>query len=495
MASEEPDEGSGKTGAETVTDVATAGENTIRLGRTIYDVLAGPATAVTGWLATKASRAEAVADYEGSLREWLQEAKEGTRYLQPKLTNDSFNLHLGSQLPIAEPPATSTSCFAWVKLLYALNIRPGDGVLEWERPAKDIQPGTDTVCLIVEGQAMCHIINLFRIYRSPMPRTLSMGHSSNQKDAECELSFGTMKFRPMDEGFVVKFEPATQGALARKKAPFRHDFHYPEFPEFKFKPELVLSKYINCWERGAPMSDHNPIGSAPKQRSGAKFPFDARVEYLEKALLLLESTHKCHSKCRPVCQTEDARHVCTNSCKMRCKRSGELDPSQPTVVTQDWLKAISRIKQRVTTEGGKDDRLVEALVEALGKQKGFSDDAVKLMKRDGRAEGKWEDLVRKVVRSKMLYESGLIELNWVQTMSTGSIFDEELKELIEAHLPSAVKTAIDKGSCSWIERLSGMNKQLANILRIPNTIVNCPVIALELEPGHRFWGSHFEIQG
>lgn len=122
---------------------------------------------VSSWWSQRKSRR----DMLEKLGEWSQEAvnKEG-RFLQPVLTAQAFNAHLWQHDCCPQPKGSCSSTLAWAQLLHALGINPGNGAVIWNLPttaseATEETMQTDTV-LEVEGEAMRHIINLYRKYVS-----------------------------------------------------------------------------------------------------------------------------------------------------------------------------------------------------------------------------------------------------------------------------------------------------------------------------------------
>jgi hypothetical protein len=66
------------------------------------------------------------------------------------------------------PPKPHGSCKSspsLAHLLYALNVRPGMGVLAWKLPPKTIHLSVNGARLVVDGPAMYHLVNLFCVYK------------------------------------------------------------------------------------------------------------------------------------------------------------------------------------------------------------------------------------------------------------------------------------------------------------------------------------------
>ena len=79
-----------------------------------------------------------------------------------------------------KPNGTCGSTFGWAHLLYALDIRPGQGILRWRVPTSGkgtIESGS--MALEIDGAILSHIINLYRIYHRPGPATIAELNDAN----------------------------------------------------------------------------------------------------------------------------------------------------------------------------------------------------------------------------------------------------------------------------------------------------------------------------
>lgn len=75
-------------------------------------------------------------------------------------------------------------------------------------------------------------------------------------------------------------------------------------------------------------------------------------------------------------------------------------PSGPKLVTRTWLEEASRIKRRVTTNGGKDMALVDYIMASLQDRPDFVSKAEKMAEGDQRD---WKSALREKLKSRCLF--------------------------------------------------------------------------------------------
>jgi hypothetical protein len=198
---------------------------------------------------------------------------------------------------------------------------------------------------------MCHIINLYRLYREPAPANFSPARrtrkqSYSRDDSKCEFPFGTLRVndepmgRPPDIDFVATFQPGSGVDLEQERRPFSHP--QPGVPGalgsfLRFEKSCLMAKYIYGVYEQCPVVDRAGFGPMPSQDD----PVKQRAEYV-LSTKLLRSVHACHAECKKVClETYDEGHSCTEKCERRCLDEGMLDWSKPRVVTHEcgWRKS------------------------------------------------------------------------------------------------------------------------------------------------------------
>lgn len=222
------------------------------------------------------------------LGEWAREAypKKNKRWHRPVLRGTQFIEHLKKTNGYCEPEGQCTATFAWAQLLFALNIRPGAGVVSWEQQPYDFNPVTaTTLTLEMEGPVLWHILNLYRLYNKSDPR-------DSDPSSQYDLSFGALfisqetRTRP----FLVTF---MAGELKSTKEPFRYKPRDcpPIFGEAEgylpFDRQNVVDLYRNALDTG--ISDSTLKLPSPQTEYGDSTPLDERIKELVRVLKALRT--------------------------------------------------------------------------------------------------------------------------------------------------------------------------------------------------------------
>ncbi|KAL4947616.1 hypothetical protein BDW69DRAFT_110412 [Aspergillus filifer] len=155
------------------------------------------------------------------LGEWVDEALDSEgRWLQPVLRRQAFEDHLVNADGHFQPQAQCKSSFAWAQLLYALIIRPNGGVLAWRLPSTEIDPTVSgDLSLEVDGEVMCHVINLYRLYKHQVSRSSSAG-CEESKDTQYIFPFGRPSLSKTDDRSMVRFTPGANDDISSQRVPF-----------------------------------------------------------------------------------------------------------------------------------------------------------------------------------------------------------------------------------------------------------------------------------
>lgn len=262
---------------------------------------------------------EKIDRYREKLGERADEAVDHNgRWLQPVLHTKPLENHLDSEQGCPKPADSYRCSLAWGRLLYALDIRPGAGVLEWRLPPRDIDPSLEAATLLIDGIAMCHILNLFRLYKEPAPANFSpvrhtVVESYDGPDNRCTFPFGTLRIddeplgRSRDIDFVATFEPWSQVDLKQERCPFSYSHLAVPGSSLRFERSCLMAKYISGECRQFPVTDRAGIGPIPSQDDSLK----QRAQYYELSTGLLRSLHARHSGCEKVClkDTMKATHA------------------------------------------------------------------------------------------------------------------------------------------------------------------------------------------
>ena len=200
-------------------------------------------------------RQSALHTYRNRLGEWHQEAVDTNgSWLRPVLRHAAFEKHLIKNNGYFKPSGICQSSFAWAHLLYALDIRPGAGVLAWRLPPNSHNPlDTGQVSLDIDGQVLCHIINLYRVYLEPAPNTFSRDPSDGLRletgeviisypdDMSCDFPFGTISVRKDQDRFVARFTPGTTQELSTTRIPFTYEKYSRKATKLSLDPEALIA--------------------------------------------------------------------------------------------------------------------------------------------------------------------------------------------------------------------------------------------------------------
>ncbi|KAI1387169.1 uncharacterized protein F4822DRAFT_275654 [Hypoxylon trugodes] len=451
------------TNTNTYGEVITNSQQTLSLGSALFEYFR-PA-----WDAALERRKADKALRDG-LGEWAVEAFDaGGRCQQPVLREDSFVTHLIENKATFQPSGSCNASFAWAKLLYALDIRPGANIIEWQSLGTDADPDkSDTVELKLEGPVLCHIVNLYQIYNWPSGALLDDFH---RRGVTWPLSFGALIIHPdpdSDEGkstsetfseprsWTATFRPDSNKTLLATRQPFLTEF----------------SRYFP-W-------------------SGVPLAFDA-----DSIAINYVSTVKNSSSSNTLLGLPDPQDHLRTRCRSLCECFATLNPTldtsttneKPYLVTPSWIKEASRIKRRVTTNGGADNGLVHHLVQFLLPR-------VKERRRKFNIEDDDEDLevcLQEDVETLCFYEDDSFVFIWDGIRRSRRAFTmmDHVKEL----LPEAVKSLSQGSPKAWLSSLGEMTDEVCQVLLLRQRIMNIPVLVLELASDHPLWKSTCYIEG
>ncbi|KAI0811551.1 hypothetical protein GGR55DRAFT_695130 [Xylaria sp. FL0064] len=404
------------------------GHQTVNLASAVLELVHQP---LTSFWANRNARAA----LRKSLGEWAEEAFDtNDQCQQPILREDPFVTHLIDNKAAFHPSGTCSATFAWAKLLYALDIRPGNKIIEWRPLGTDADPyKSGTVELALEGPVLCHIVNLYQIYNCPYGVDLEGLHKYG---ATWRFPFGALTVRPEHnsrEGnnalgmileprsWMATFKPHSNNELSASRRPFMTNF----------KEQLE-------W-------------------SGGPLPFEPNS-------------------------------VAINLCK--CFEALRL--KKPYLVTPSWIKQANRIKRRVTTNGGTDDGLAEDVVQLFSPA--AVEEITQYLKPNPMFHGKveWENHVQDVVRKLFFYQNDTFQFLWPVENVSG--YTSHVDQIVIEELPSALKSLGESSPRTWLTSLSEMVPAVMEILH-HREIKDYPVLVLQLSSDHPLWRSTFYIQG
>jgi hypothetical protein len=387
------------------------------------------------------------------LGEWAKEAVDANgRWLQPVLRNRAFEDHLVKENGFFKPSGSCESTFAWAHLLYALDIRPGRGVLAWRVPTDGIDPAdSGQIPLDIDGQALCHIVNLYREYTSSAPNELSRASSGSV----CRLPFGTLSTHKDESKFIVSFQSGTPEELCAPRVPFSCSVWLHPAEHLRFEQEVVVARYYNAIHHG--VSDTRAVLPNPT------------CSLIERTRGLVQS--------------------------VRFLGQGGWD--NPYLLTLSWLKEASRIKRRVSTNGGEDSSLIDDIITALAKMP----DVVKRLGDISSSEDEWKYLVKDVLKKKFMFTKDQFHLIWIgrRPPPSNSLTELVVRSIIGKELPAVLVQVLTQFKTTpagtWRHILSEMVSDAVALLDIPAKWVNRPGIVLELTPESEMWTADCQIRG
>ena len=409
-----------------------------------------------------------------NLGEWADEAvdKQG-RWRRPLLTTKAFEEHISRKDGHLVPSGACQSSFGWAQLLYALDIRPGQSILSWKLPSAAFDPTKfGEIPLSIEGEAFCHIINLYRIYSKPRPKdfkTLDIARSVTRV-AFCRFPFGTLSIDTQDGTCIGTFDSGASEQLRQARVPFsvRSAGIYEDC--LSIGKEVTIAKYYNTIHHGA--SDTVMFLPAPSA------PLQERVHSLLAAM------------------------------------PGAKAYQEPFLITQTWIEQASRIKRRVTTRGGSDRGIMEDVLAFLSTHSG-----------DFRSQKRWRREAEKYLLQNFMVGGDTFRFAWPTT----NVHSEEgvdgriiravneallilLKKYTEASAsyldesPSGVVSSLlglvnwqsqdaELAVEPWKTSVAALGADFERILRLRHTTEGRNFIVLELTPESPLWRADCQIKG
>ncbi|KAK5457197.1 hypothetical protein LTS15_004978 [Exophiala xenobiotica] len=262
-----------------------------------------------------------------SLGEWVTEAYDAQKRLMiPVLRKEAFVKHLLDTDGRITPSVPCTATAPWAHFLYALNIRPGMGILQWKPAGQAVRldNGSPRLHLEVGGEVLCHIINFYILDTYSAGCLISKYDIGPGQPITCKLQFGTLRFSKTESSdtnstseVTAEFEAGTSADLASRREPFA----VPD-ETARFEEGTVFAHYQNALDHGV-------------SNTQAKFPPDASLTTRLTALLV------------------------------NAKIGRARDRSEALLLTHDWLHEANRIRRRVLSQGGQDTSFLDDLVSAV----------------------------------------------------------------------------------------------------------------------------------
>ena len=409
----------------------------------LLEFLGAPLKFAWNWLSTRWA-------LQKKLGEWSSEARKSGRWQQPVLGTEAFERHLKNRKGRLEPTDDKTSTFAWAYLLYALNIRPGDLVLQWEPLPDGFDPQkTGQLPLKIEGPVLCHILNLYRLYSNPNPQYFD----EQKAESEITLTFGTISISKDGRGFAATFRQRNPEALKRAKVPFT--FNSPtvqDGPHLQFPAEQVVDIYLATLTRGV-------------------------------------SDESCKWPHREAVLSERSKGLVKNLEWLR-----RDEPQSPYLVCHSWLEEGSRIYRRVTTNDEEDPKLLQDIASSFSADS-HTKEALEALAPEGNKDRRdWKSRLIKILRDRCLFKDGTISLVWASGGHTADRTDSRIAEVAEANLRDILATLPEKSGV-LTQEVRTMPDEVAYIFNKGPEVRNSPGLVLEFTPESQLWKSTLEMGG
>ena len=419
------------------------GQQTVSLAGAVVDLFRGPVNSL--W-----QRRTLLQSLRADLGEWADEAvDEKGNFLQPVLRAAAFEEHLVSNNAHFKPRGACTSILGWAQLLYAIDIRPGQGIVAWRRPARAKDPlTTGQFDLEVDGEVLCHIINLYRLYDGRFARSTDSEAYHLLKEG-CKLPFGRLDLSKESLNHVATFQSTTPADLSQARQSFcckwQHTLGY-----LAFEPLVVVTRYLNAI--------HHSVSESKAMLASPAAPLKEGAEAVIRAYRILHSTE------------------------------------EPYLLTDSWFQQANRVVRRITTNAGSDMTLIDDIITAFEDEP----DIIKV----ARGEPSWiinsgnspiilRENLRELISDSLNAAGYSFRLEWVACSVTLSDWKDVMIENI--HLALEPLTKMVAGT--WKYTLSQMPDEVAAILSM-NKLWICPsAIILEFTPSSELWNADCLIRG
>ncbi|KAI5923958.1 hypothetical protein F4810DRAFT_666812 [Camillea tinctor] len=159
-----------------------------------------------------------------NLGEWGYLVKRADGWYLPVLNTKNFLSHVAITQGYIQPQKLACAGRSgWTQLLYALGLVPESDHIFWQAQQAEFDPfNSDKIRLLVEGEALYHILNLYREHESMDSRNSK--NIQNAWESRSKLSFGGLDLRRGDSGVVSAMLTSYQD-LSVAKTVFEYNTH------------------------------------------------------------------------------------------------------------------------------------------------------------------------------------------------------------------------------------------------------------------------------
>jgi hypothetical protein len=168
----------------------------------------------------------------------------------------------------------------------------------------------------------------------------------------------------------------------------------------------------------------------------------------------------------------------------------------PYLLTLSWLEEASRIKRRVSTNGGEDSSLIDDIITTLAK---MPDVVKRLREVCSWDSGNWEYWVKDILKEKFMFTKDQFHLVWTRGLKSKSLTGVEVERIIREELPAVLVQVLaqfkTEPAGTWRHILSEMASDAVALLDIPTKWVSRPGVVLELTQESEMWTADCQIRG
>jgi hypothetical protein len=297
------------------------------------------------------------------------------------------------------------------------------------------------MALAIDGELLCHIINLYRLYKSP-----------GGIDTESyEFPFGKIILQNGTTRTYV-FESAAEVDLRAPKLPFRYYFDdirglRDDLMDFG---DLLETRYITVLSVG--------ISDERARVNAAGESLETRASSLINAIGLFT----------------------------------ERDWKKRFLISSQWIRDANKIKRRITTDGGNNDFHLDHILNGISN----NPDMVKKLKAVVGEGWEWQDELRLVVRSKCMFTTDSFKFVWNRDERFLSTKICGIEAIVDDEIPNLVTdlTTLPQGSREKLLTENVTTDNILKVLQLEHNIVSAPVIVLYV-PTRKEWSFVGEISG
>jgi len=253
------------------------------------------------------------------------------QYYAPVLRVKQFRDHMARNKHEGyfQPDGCCEATAPWAQLLHSLVITPKTNILNEKERILDRQlahtvyseDNGPQLLMEVEGEVICHLVNLFSIGRVWPQRCLRQ----DNPDAS-ETTFGKFQWSLSKKGITVSYTPGSEGQLRSLHEPFPHLRSSYRAPTFLEKGNVL---------RTYDLAIHGGITDTSMVWPDRAKPLSKRLEKLFSNLNEID-----HFKFSRAENTE-------------------------ALATPEWLQEFGRILRRATADGGSNREFFDAIVDRM----------------------------------------------------------------------------------------------------------------------------------